>query len=478
MDYHEHMKKKYKSIMTALVFLFPNLVGFLVFLLFPIVLSLIMAFTNWSLKPALEFHFVGIRNFVDILGFRATSSGHTTLAVAYLVLCALSGLGLLGYLWAMMENWPGTRSAGALLAGFGLFLLMVFGLRHFREGMVVLGGVFVVIGSLGFSREGRLMCLGIGVAPVLGILIGITGLVLLHRSLWRHFEPNDLRFWQYLYNTLYLMLGMPVAILGSLGLALLINDPLALPARKHRFIGTVFCLFGAAATFLILFAMGLPSFAVIGSLFWMLCAAGLLFNVVAYRTVYYLPTFTAGVALMVLWKALYNPESGPVNVFLEWLFSLADSDLRGPRWLASIAWAKPALIIMGIWIALGGMNMLLYLAGLSTVSRDLLDAAEVDGANRWMKFRHVTWPHLAPTTFFITIISIIGGLQGGFEQARVMTLGGPAGSTTTLSYYIYNIAFGELDLGRAAAISWVLFAFVFAATAINWKFGKGLEVEY
>jgi len=106
-----------------------------------------------------------------------------------------------------------------------------------------------------------------------------------------------------------------------------------------------------------------------------------------------------------------------------------------------------------------------------------MDAADVDGASAWGKFRHVTWPQLGPTTFFITIMSIIGGLQGGFEQARVMTGGGPAGSTTTLSYYIYNKAFQDLDLGYAAAISWVLFAIIFVATALNWKFGRELEVS-
>ena len=109
--------------------------------------------------------------------------------------------------------------------------------------------------------------------------------------------------------------------------------------------------------------------------------------------------------------------------------------------------------------------------------QELLDASEVDGASRWQRFRHVTWPQLAPTTFFITVVSIIGGLQGGFEQARVMTQGGPAGSTTTLSYYIYNKMFQDLDMGYAAAISWVLFAFIFVATALNWRFGRDQEVD-
>jgi len=92
--------------------------------------------------------------------------------------------------------------------------------------------------------------------------------------------------------------------------------------------------------------------------------------------------------------------------------------------------------------------------------------------------RHHQACHFAHNiTFFITIMSIIGGLQGGFDQARVMTNGGPAGSTTTLAYYIYTKAFQDLDMGYAAAISWVLFLVVFVATALNWKFGKGLETE-
>ncbi len=84
----------------------------------------------------------------------------------------------------------------------------------------------------------------------------------------------------------------------------------------------------------------------------------------------------------------------------------------------------------------------------------------------------MTWPQLAPTTFFIVVMSTIGGLQGGFEQARVMTNGGPSGTTTTLSYYIYTKAFEEFRIGYASAVAWVLFAIIFALTLVNWKFGN------
>ena len=116
--------------------------------------------------------------------------------------------------------------------------------------------------------------------------------------------------------------------------------------------------------------------------------------------------------------------------------------------------------------------MLLYLAGLTNVPEELLEAAQVDGASKWDCFRKITWPQLAPTTFFISVMSIIGGLQGGFETARVMTNGGPSGTTTTAAYYIYNQAFSEFRLGYASSVSWILFGIIFLITLLNWKFGN------
>ena len=215
-------------------------------------------------------------------------------------------------------------------------------------------------------------------------------------------------------------------------------------------------------------------------------------GMVAYRTLFYLPTITSGVALMILWKALYNPDFGPVNAVIEWVFRLIGlHGVEAPKWLTSTynllgidveqlrltakqfgLGARDAIVIMGIWIAIGGSNMLLYIAALSNVPQHLYEAAAMDGAGRWARFRHVTWPQLAPTTFFIVVMSFIGGLQGGFEQARIMTGGGPAGTTTTISYYIYNKAFTEFQIGYASAIAWILFVIIFGITLLNWKFGS------
>jgi len=126
----------------------------------------------------------------------------------------------------------------------------------------------------------------------------------------------------------------------------------------------------------------------------------------------------------------------------------------------------------GLWAAIGSNNMLLYLAGLSGVPQSLYEAADIDGAKGFKRFWNVTWPQLAPVTFFIFVMSMIGGLQGGFEMARTMTQGGPAGSTTTLAYYIYSEGFETGRLGFASAVAWAMFALVFAVTLFNWKFGS------
>ncbi len=247
-------------------------------------------------------------------------------------------------------------------------------------------------------------------------------------------------------NTLYFMLAAPIAIAGSLMVAVLLN-------RRLR---------------------GITSF----------------------RTLLYLPSFTSGVAIMILWKQLYNPDLGPINVALRHLSDLLHAGWQTPNWLVSTRnlaglkvetvgfegkqfglGAREALMAMGIWGAIGGNNMLLYLAALTGVPDELTEAAQLDGAGRWSCFRFVTWPHLAPTTFFIVVMSVIGGLQGGFEQARIMTNGGPAGTTSTLSYYIYNLAFEQFRMGYASAVAWVLFALVLGATLANWRFASRAAFE-
>jgi len=226
---------------------------------------------------------------------------------------------------------------------------------------------------------------------------------------------SDERFWQYLYNTIFLMIGIPIGMAGSLFLAIVLNQKLR--------------------------------------------------GMTSYRSVYFLPSILPAVPVCLLWQWLLNSQWGLLNAAIRPLTGAS------PAWLDNPLLAKPAFMIMGIWGGIGGYNCLLYLAGLQGIPKDLYDAAEIDGAGWWHRLRHVTLPLLGPTTFFISIMSIIGGFQGGFTQAFLMTQGGPAGSTTTLMYFIYQNGFQWFKMGYAAAIAWVLFLLVFGFTLITYKHG-------
>jgi len=232
---------------------------------------------------------------------------------------------------------------------------------------------------------------------------------------------SDKLFWKYTGNTLFLMLSIPFETMGALMIALAMNQKIK----------------------------------------------GIKF----FRAIYFLPTISSGIAICILWMWLYNSNFGLIN------FLLAKVGIHGPSWLSDPLWAKPALMLMGFWTALGGYTMILYLAGLQNIPPELYEAAEIDGASGWQKFWNITWPMLSPTTFFIIIMGVIGGFQGGFQSAFVMTGGGPDGATMTISYYIYNNAYAWFNMGYAATIAWVLFIFVFLVTIFNWKFG-GKVVHY
>lgn len=170
-----------------------------------------------------------------------------------------------------------------------------------------------------------------------------------------------------------------------------------------------------------------------------------------------------------VWRAARREARARSELLFEGYTSGAG--LRPPEWLIDAAWAKTALLIMGVWFTLGGSSMLLYLAGLANIPPELYEAAAIDGATGWSRFINVTWPQLAPTTFFIVVMSTIGGLQGGFEQAMVMTEG--KADTIVLAYYVYNLAFrDQFQLGLASAVAWVMFAMIFALTVVNFRFGS------
>lgn len=162
-----------------------------------------------------------------------------------------------------------------------------------------------------------------------------------------------------------------------------------------------------------------------------------------FRTAFYIPTVTATVAVATIWMWIFNPGSGLANGFLS-LFGLAPA-----QWLAGPDSALPSLMIIGTWQGLGA-KMIIYLAALQGVSGDLMEAADLDGAGRWQRFRNVVWPSLAPVQFFVLVTSIVGTFQV-FDLVYVTTQGGPGTATRVLVFDIYTKAFQSLQLGLAAA---------------------------
>lgn len=181
-----------------------------------------------------------------------------------------------------------------------------------------------------------------------------------------------------------------------------------------------------------------------------------------FRVVYFLPVVTSTIAAALVWAWLFNSNFGLINAGLS-LVGVTDL----PKWMGSTRWAMPAIIIVSIWQNLG-YAMVLFLAGLQNIGKDVHDAAALDGATGWDRFWHVTLPLLSPTTFFVLVISIIGSFQV-FELVLVMTKAGPANATNTLVYYIYQNGFQFYQMGYASAAAMVLFLIVLAFTLIQYK---------
>lgn len=192
-------------------------------------------------------------------------------------------------------------------------------------------------------------------------------------------------------------------------------------------------------------------------------------GVAFFRIVFYSPMVTSTVAMAVVWLWMYDPISGILNYFL------IKAGLPPQRWLGSIPTAMPSLIIMDIWKYVG-YDMVIYLAGLQGIPAHLYEAVEVDGGGRWSRFKYVTWPLLAPTTFFILVISIINRFKV-FATVHTMTGGGPAGATEVIVFYLYKQAFQYFNIGYAFAIAYILFVIIFCVTLVQWRIGKRVHYQ-
>jgi multiple sugar transport system permease protein len=222
---------------------------------------------------------------------------------------------------------------------------------------------------------------------------------------------QDPVFWKALKNTLYfLVVGGPLSIAVSLGAALMLQSKLI------RFKGF-------------------------------------------FRTAYFAPVVTTLVAVAVVWRFVYHPRFGILNYALSW-FGISPID-----WLGDPNWAMPAIILMAVWKNFG-YNMIIFVAGLQNIPQELYEAASIDGAGKLQQFVRITIPMLAPTTLFITVITMIGYFQL-FAEPYVMTQGGPQNSTLSVVLLMYQQGFRWWNMGYSAALAFVLFAFILVGSAVQ-----------
>lgn len=226
-------------------------------------------------------------------------------------------------------------------------------------------------------------------------------------------------FWKALKNTfLFVLVSGPLSIAVSLGAALLLNSKLV------RFKGI-------------------------------------------FRLVYFMPVVTTLVAVSIVWRFIYHPGFGLLN------YGLSFIGIGKIDWLGDPNWAMPSIIILSIWKNFG-YNMIIFIAGLQNIPEELYEAAHIEGANGWQRFTKITLPMLAPTTIFITIITMIGYFQL-FAEPYIMTQGGPLDSTLSIVLYMYQEGFRWWNMGYSSSIAFVLFVIILAGTLLQMWYQKRKE---
>ncbi len=180
-----------------------------------------------------------------------------------------------------------------------------------------------------------------------------------------------------------------------------------------------------------------------------------------FRSVYFMPLVTSGVAAATVFKWIYSKQFGPLNQFIGW-FGIPRQD-----WIFDENLVIPSLVLMAIWHRVP-LNVIFFLAALQGVPRSLYEAAEIDGAGTWAQFRYITWPMVTPTTFFVLIITTISLLLGAFDMVNVMTQGGPLDASNVFVFNIFRTGFTYFQMGYASAMAYILFMLVLAFTSAQW----------
>ena len=247
----------------------------------------------------------------------------------------------------------------------------------------------------------------------------------------------------------------------------IVNKPEFVGLKNYVAIFTTDRLFWPSLKLTFTYALIVVPVALTGSLLTAILLNQGLKGTSSFRTMFFLPHLTPVVAAAVLWRWLFNPDVGPINHFIRTITGSPDA----PGWFRDPDWAMWGLIIMALWGAIGGNAMVIFLAGLQGVPQELYEAAAIDGAGAWAKFRNVTLPMLTPTIFFNMVLGIIGALRV-FAAAFITTEGGPAYATWFYALHIYTRAFKYFEMGYASALAWIFFFVMFVFTYIQFRASK------
>lgn len=274
------------------------------------------------------------------------------------------------------------------------------------------------------------------------------------------------------------VIGFALFVAGPLVASAVLSFTAFDVARPPRFVGldnyiTAFTTddrFLKSLQLTFVYAIASVPLALVGSLLLAVLLNQRLWGTALYRTFFFLPSLTPAVALAILWTWLLQPDVGLVN----YLLSLVG--ITGPKWLGSTEWAMPSLIAIALWTGIGGNRMMIFLAGLQGVPQELYDAADIDGAGAIQRFRHITLPMISPTMFFNLVLGVIAALKV-FTVAFIATGGGPAFATWFVALHIWSQAFKYLEMGYASALAWIFTLILLALTAVQFRLSR-LWVHY
>lgn len=248
---------------------------------------------------------------------------------------------------------------------------------------------------------------------------GISGMKFIGLSNFKDIFADE-RFWTSLYNTVFYMIGIPIGMILAILLALAMN-------RK-------------------------------------------MFGVEAFRAIYYIPVVSSVTAVSILWLWIYNGDYGLLNQVLSYF------GIKGAGWLAQPETVKPAIIAMCVWKGVG-YTILLYLAGIKSISPSYYEAAQLDGASPFQMLRKITIPLLRPITFFVMVTGIIGGFQIYTEPQLMTSGGGPDYAAAPVVYYLWQKAFVNYQMGYASAVAWILAILIFIVTFIQFRFSSRFNYD-